>query len=261
MSHSQLISVGQRRIAYEDPVGPAGNRLPIVLIHGSSVHRAIWAPVVEALKAAYRPISFDQPGHGDSSLPAASSVGALVEVLEGLHAKLKIERSVVIGFSLGGAVAQLFHARHPHRVVALGLISTAPNFALPAEVIARWQADPLAYAEDEAALSIAPMSSKTVRDHIAALRAGVSPEGQGADLAACASWDSPADCLATACPIFLMSASDDIPRLRERAEEWARTIAGARLAIIPEAGHFMLVEQPGLCTSAMLEWLGSLNPA
>ena len=90
LSPSQLISVEQRRIAYEDPAGPAGNRLPVVLIHGSSVHRAIWAPVVEALTDAYRPISFDQPGHGGSSLPAAASVDALVDVLEALLAALGI---------------------------------------------------------------------------------------------------------------------------------------------------------------------------
>lgn len=260
MAPSQLIPLGPRQIACEDPVGPTGDRLPVVLIHGSSVHRAIWAPLVEALRRDYRPISFDHPGHGDSSLPAAASVEALAGVLEALLAALAIERLALIGFSLGGAVAQLFHARHSPRVAALGLISTAPNFALPEEVIARWRADPIAYAEDEAALSIAPMSPQTVRERIARLREGVSAEGQAADLAACADWDAPAAEPSAGCPLLLMSASHDIPRLREQAERWVRANPEARLAIIPQAGHFMLVEQPDACAAAVLDWLKRLTP-
>jgi 3-oxoadipate enol-lactonase len=252
------LTVGHRRIAYDDPVGAAAGRLPVILVHGSSVHRGIWRDVVAGLSADFRPISFDHPGHGGSSLPTAASVADLVEVLAGVYAALEIERAALIGFSLGGAVAQLFHARHRGTIAALGLISTAPCFGLPPEVIARWRADPAAYAADELALSLAPGAPEAVRERMVALRAGVSEEGQAADLTACADWTMPVPLPRIDCPLLAMTASDDIPLLQEQARRWANEVPGARLAEIAGAGHFMLVEQPERCLRAIHGWLSAL---
>jgi pimeloyl-ACP methyl ester carboxylesterase len=254
-----VLEIGSHRIAYDDPVGLAGSRLPVVLVHGSSVHRAIWAPVVERLTGQFRPIAFDHPGHGGSSLPASLSVDALTDILEGLCAALGIGRLVLIGFSLGGAVAQCFHARNPERLVALGLISTAPDFGLPDEVVARWRADPLAYAEDELKLSLAPAAPAAVRNSIAALRAAVTPEGQAADLAACADWHHSARLAGIARPLLAMTADHDVPALKEQAGRWAREIPPTHFVEIAGAGHFMLVEQPEASAAAILDWLTSLD--
>jgi 3-oxoadipate enol-lactonase/4-carboxymuconolactone decarboxylase len=259
MGDGRSVTLGLNRIGYEDPVGPGGDRLPVMLVHGSSVHRAIWDPVVETLCDRFRPISFDHPGHGQSSLPASTSADALTEILEGLYAELGIARSALIGFSLGGAVAQQFHARHPDRIAALGLISTAPNFGLPDELVARWNADPAGYAEDELSLSLAPMASAAARAQVTALRSGVSAEGQAADLTACASWNNPAGLDGIACPLLVMTASHDIPGLKDQAAQWAREFAGSRLVEIANAGHFMLIEQPEASADAILAWLISLD--
>lgn len=259
MTDGRSFIFGRNRIGYDDPVGAHSGRLPVVLVHGSSVHRAIWDPVVATLGRRYRPISFDHPGHGMSSLPGCASVEALSDLLEGLHAELGIAQSVLIGFSLGGAVAQLFHARHPDRILALGLVSTAPDFGLPNELVARWRADAAAYAEDELSLSLAPMATDATRERIVALRCGVTAEGQLADLAACASWNNPTALAGIACPLLAMTASHDIPGLKQQAARWARDVPGSRLVEIADAGHFMLAEQPEASADAILAWLISLD--
>ena len=259
MSEGRSFVFGTNRIAYEDPVGPQGDRLPVVLVHGSSVHRAIWDPVIARLRDQFRPISLDHPGHGQSSLPANNSADALTDVLAGLYAALGIVRAALIGFSLGGAVAQLFHARHPDKIAALGLISTAPHFGLPDELVARWRADPAGYAEDEASLSLAPMASADARARVTALRRGVTAEGQAADLTACASWNNSSALDGIGCPLLVMTASHDIPGLKLHAEQWAREVAQASLVEIADAGHFMLIEQPKASATAILNWLSSLS--
>jgi pimeloyl-ACP methyl ester carboxylesterase len=259
MAAGRSFVFGTNRIAYEDPVGPGGDRLPVVLVHGSSVHRAIWDPVIAALRDRFRPVSFDHPGHGQSSLPASSSAEALTDVLEGLHAALGIARSALIGFSLGGAVAQLFHARHPDQLAALGLISTAPHFGLPDELVARWRGDPAGYAEDESSLSLAPTASAEARARVTALRGGITPEGQAADLSACASWSNRSGLAGIACPLLVMTASHDIPGLKQQAEQWASGVPRASLVEIAEAGHFMLIEQPEASAAAIRDWLSSLD--
>lgn len=259
MAEGDSFIFGANRVAYEDPVGPRSDRLPVVLVHGSSVHRAIWDPVLARLRDRFRPISLDHPGHGQSSLPASSSAEALTDILEGLYAVIGVTRSALIGFSLGGAVAQLFHARHADRIAALGLISTAPHFGLPDELVARWRADPAGYAEDESSLSLAPMASADARARVTALRGGVTPEGQAADLAACAAWDNPSGLAGIACPLLVMTASHDIPGLKQQAEQWAREVPQASLIEIADAGHFMLIEQPEATATAILDWLASLD--
>jgi pimeloyl-ACP methyl ester carboxylesterase len=259
MTNARSLAIGPNRISYADPVGSASGRLPVVLVHGSSVHGAIWDPVIETLRHQFRPISLDHPGHGGSSLPASASAEALTDVLEGVLAELAIRRAVLIGFSLGGAVAQLLHRRDPGKVAALGLISTAPNFALPDELVARWRADPAGYAQDELSLSLAPMASAAARERVTALRSAVTAEGQAADLAACASWDNPAGLNGIACPLLVMTASDDIAGLKQQAEQWARDVPASRLVEIADAGHFMLVEQPKASAAAILDWLLSID--
>lgn len=259
MAGGGIVQLGAHRIHYADPTAARSDRLPVVLVHGSSVHMSIWETVIDALSEDFRPIAFSHPGHAGSSLPACPSVDALTELLERLYAELKIERSALIGFSLGGAVAQLFHDRHPGKIAALGLISTAPHFGLPEEVVARWRGDPEAYRADEESLSFAPNASPAARARIARFRREVSPEGQTADLAACADWSYPESLRGIACPLLVMTASHDIPALKDQAERWAHEISQTRLVEIADAGHFMLVEQPQAAAAAVRDWLLSLG--
>jgi pimeloyl-ACP methyl ester carboxylesterase len=59
--------------------------------------------------------------------------------------------------------------------------------------------------------------------------------------------------------LLVMTASHDIPGLKQQAEQWAREIAASRLVEIADAGHFMLIEQPGACADAMRDWLLSCD--
>ncbi len=106
--------------------GPEG-ALPVLLLHGwtASADTTWWA-VYPALHPFHPLIAIDQRGHGRGiraehpfSLEAcADDAAALLEVLE-------IERAVVAGYSLGGAVAMLLWERHPELVAGLVLSATA----------------------------------------------------------------------------------------------------------------------------------------
>ncbi len=96
----------------------AGSGPAIVLVHGITESRRTWDPLVAPLIASgYRVYAIDLRGHGDSSKVApydlATMSGDLAAVLEheGLHDAL------VIGHSLGGAVASAYAAGGPCRAV------------------------------------------------------------------------------------------------------------------------------------------------
>lgn len=103
-----------------------GEGPPVVLLHGLSATRRNVVQGSRALvKRGYRLISYDARGHGRSS-PAPSYeysdlVGDLVAVLD----HLELERTALVGSSMGAATAMAFTLENPERVPALVQITPA----------------------------------------------------------------------------------------------------------------------------------------
>ena len=95
--------------------GPA-----IIFLHGMTWDRRIWQPVVERLKDRFRCVSVDLPGHGKSDdLPCTADyrLDALASRLHQWFEVVEIERPLLVGHSLGGAIASFYAAQYPVRGV------------------------------------------------------------------------------------------------------------------------------------------------
>jgi len=109
---------------------PGGGRPDVVLVHGWTVTAdATFAPSYPALSSRYRVIAPDLRGHG-RGLPARRglTLETLADDLAATLDELAVRRAIVVGYSMGGAVAQLLWRRHPERVAGLVLCSTAQHF-------------------------------------------------------------------------------------------------------------------------------------
>lgn len=253
------ITAGDRKIAFDAPNGSGDGPGHIVLmIHGSSLNRSIWEDVGASLAGRHRPIWFDNPAHGASSGPPATSVDELADLVGELRAALGIERLLLIGHSLGGAVAQRVFARDPQGILGLGLISTAPHFGLTDEVVEHWMTDPAAYREEEIGMCVAPVTGDDVRDRLLRIRDSTSPEGQRGDLVACAAWDGRGTEHRITVPALVMTAEHDVPVIVESAQPWVDALPHGTLADIPAAGHFMMVEQPHATAKAITDWVDGI---
>ncbi|MGK5740497.1 alpha/beta fold hydrolase [Micromonospora sp. URMC 103] len=104
-----------------DSHGVDDDRPPLVLVHGLTYDRSQWAPTLRELATLdpdRRVLALDLPGHGES--PGRDSYGA-GEVTEAIHAAVTdagLDRPVLVGHSLGGALATSYAARYPTRGVA-----------------------------------------------------------------------------------------------------------------------------------------------
>ena len=103
----------------------AGSGPPVVLIHGMVNSSRHWEAVAVRLADRYTVIAPDLIGHGDSATPRGDySLGAHAAVIRDVLAALGVERSTVVGHSLGGGVAMQFFWQFPQHVERLALVSS-----------------------------------------------------------------------------------------------------------------------------------------
>ncbi|WP_205480863.1 alpha/beta fold hydrolase [Sphingomonas arenae] len=109
-------------------VAEEGQGRPLLLIHGlAGQMRNFGRAMIEDLARDYRVIRIDRPGSGYSPrLPSgrahlAEQADAVVALID----ELQLEKPVLVGHSLGGALSLAIAIRHPEKVGALALIAPA----------------------------------------------------------------------------------------------------------------------------------------
>lgn len=108
----------------EAPARPRGEA--IVLIHGFGDSAETWARVMPPLAAGRRVLAPDLAGFGRTPIPREGmSFSILVRYLDGFLDLLGIEKAVLVGNSLGGAVAIRYAVSRPGRVTRLFLLNSA----------------------------------------------------------------------------------------------------------------------------------------
>ncbi|MBU1013399.1 MAG: alpha/beta fold hydrolase [Bacteroidetes bacterium] len=101
------------------------NNPVIIFIHGFPLNKAMWNKQVGELKENYRVITYDIRGHGNSDAGDEDfSIELFVIDLLSLMDALKIDKTILCGFSMGGYIALNAIENHPERFIALLLCDT-----------------------------------------------------------------------------------------------------------------------------------------
>jgi pimeloyl-[acyl-carrier protein] methyl ester esterase len=101
-----------------------GNGRPLVMLHGWGMHGGIWADLAERLATSFQVHNVDLPGHGASELHGEFTLDGIVAQLDA-----QFDRPVIVlGWSLGGIIAQHWALRVPHKVERLVLMASTPCF-------------------------------------------------------------------------------------------------------------------------------------
>jgi pimeloyl-ACP methyl ester carboxylesterase len=113
------------------PVGyrEVGSGQPLVLIMGYAAPMEAWEPqFVDSLARRYRVVIFDNAGIGSTrALPAPLTIDAMANQTSALIGALGLGRPDVLGWSMGGMIAQALAVLHPAQVRRLVLCATFPG--------------------------------------------------------------------------------------------------------------------------------------
>lgn len=104
-----------------------------LFVHGLATSGALWRNVIEHVAPVSRCIAIDLPAHGGSQARKDASVCGMADALAELCDGLGLGQVDLVGNDTGGAVAQIFAARHPERLRSLTLTNcdTEGNFPPP----------------------------------------------------------------------------------------------------------------------------------
>ena len=133
------IEVGTTTLHVHERVGHgSAGRPALVFLHYFGGSGRTWEPVVDALAAAgWRCLAPDLRGFGKSPAPGEEwthyTVDAMADDIHGMIGRLRLERFIVVGHSMGGKVALALAARQPASLAGLALVSPSPPTPEPME--------------------------------------------------------------------------------------------------------------------------------
>lgn len=109
-----------------------GEGFPIVLLHGFGSKKESFMAQIPELSDHFKVITIDMRGAGKSSRPDYHySMDMFADDVKGLMDYLKIDNAYLVGFSLGGIIAQKFVLKYPSYVTKLILINTSGLMKIP----------------------------------------------------------------------------------------------------------------------------------
>ena len=255
----------------------AGGR-PFLLLHGFTGAKEDFAGHLDHLAAAgWHVVAPDQRGHGASDKPADEAdygFDALAGDALGLADALGWDRFVLLGHSMGGMVAQVVALGAPDRVDGLVLMDTGHGpvpverdmveraaslcrevgMAAFADVLDRAGPSPL---ETEAARKLKEARPDLVEANARKIRACSPAMYSAMALAMLDADDRLADLARVAVPTLVLVGELDGPFVKA-SRRMADAIPGARLEVVPDAGHSPQEEAPELWAKALTSFLGSL---
>jgi len=232
----------------------------ILCLHGAGGNGAVFDPLLDLLGVRHEPLAFDQPGHGRSgSFDSLGSIERMAAFTRAVWEKLDLRAPVLLGHSMGGAVALQLALDHPDEVRGLVLVGAGARFdgtgegaelmRLVSEGKARRRFDKEIYS---------PQTKPEVMQRGFMESIKTDPRAVYGDMLAIADCDLAPRLGDVSVPTLVVVGEDEKPRMLEQADLFLESIPGARRVDVAAAGHQIHLEQPGAVAAAVESFLEEL---
>ena len=231
----------------------------LLYIHGAGSNGHFAHKLLDGLSTKHSPLSFDFPGHGRSSgTESLKSVTAYSDFVYAFWKKLGVRPAVLIGHSMGGAIAMDLALRHADMVDSLVLTCTAAKFNIPDERLKIWEQVMKGRAGQPFTKdACSPATPMTIVQEGWGEQIKTDPRVRYFDLAACREVNLLGQLGQIRKPTLVLAGQDDTSTTVAQGEQIRDGISGAKLVVIPQAGHWLPIEKPQEACDAMTTFLGS----
>ncbi|UCV27378.1 alpha/beta fold hydrolase [Ferribacterium limneticum] len=267
---TRTVDVGGVAFAYRE-LGPDSG-VPVILLHHLMAVLDDWDPrIIDGIAAQRRVIAFDNRGVGASGGSVPDTIEAMGRDAIAFIRALGFKQVDLLGFSLGGGVAQMVALQAPDLVRRMILAGTGPKGGGGIDEINRVAA--LAYLK--AALTWSdprnflffprtPEGKRAAKDYFARLKERtegrdkpISLQARRAQLQAIktAGLSAPDDLSVIKQPVFVANGDRDLMVASSLSADMARRLPNARLTIYPDSGHGGVFQHYRAFVPAVLDFL------
>ena len=266
-----LIEIDGAAVHVEDTGSPEGapDAPTIVFGHGLLFSGEMFAAQVDRLRARYRCVTIDWRGQGRSpAAPAGYDMDTLTEDAVAVISGLGVGPVHYVGLSMGGFVGMRLGARHSDLLRSLTLLDTSAGpedpdkvsrYRLLAKVYrvvgmgpVRSQVLPIMFGP----AFLADPSGRPAVDAFLARLKQVDRKGMQQAIHGVADREAVTDLLPQiSVPTLVVVGADDVATPVAKSEVIVSGIWGSRLEIVPDAGHSSTIEQPGILSDLIEEFV------
>lgn len=241
---------------------------PVLLLHGIGGAAEVFTGQLAGLAPRYRALAWDAPGYGGSADPpsAPGVAGYAATVITVLH-RLAAGPAHLVGVSWGGVIATRVAAHHPEWVRSVTLADSSRGSGRTAEG-ARGMRQRVAELEERGAEEFArrraprlasPHAPARLIETLVATMGRVRLPGYRFAAEAMAGCDHSALLGGLTVPTQVLVGAEDRVTGVPESRQLASGISGARLTIVPNAGHAANQEQPAAFNRALLSFLDDVE--
>lgn len=240
----------------------------ITFAHALANNLSLWDDVAAKLGGRYRTLQFDHPGHGGTpAVPGPYNFDMLIENAVGLWDALGIEASHWAGLSIGGMMGYGLAARHPERVLSLIACDARPDAPPDYADYFQYRIDTArekgmaGLVEPSIERWFTPQSvaaNPPALDKVRAMVRATDPVGHAGCCEALKGLSFGPELASISVPTLVLGGEADKGAPADVLAAATAQIPGAKHAVIPDAGHISVLENPEAVQAVVEKFLAGL---
>ena len=249
--------VGERTF-YALYQGDVQGRTNLVLVHGAGGSHLDWPAPLRRLRGA-NVYDLDLPGHGRSEGAGRSSISAYRDFLLAFSDALGLERAVVVGHSMGGAIALDFVLHYPDRLAGLILVGSGARLRVAPAILSGILSDFEATVDLVLDYAFGPSATEQLRRLGRQRLLKTPPEVLYGDYSACDAFNVMGRLGEVRCPTLVIGGTADRLTPPKYSVYLRDHIPAADLVLVDAAGHMVMLEKPEVVNKAVSRFVASLT--
>jgi pimeloyl-ACP methyl ester carboxylesterase len=232
------------------------DRPPVLLLHGAGGSHLSWPPQIRRL-TGQRMFALDLPGHGKSEGVGRQDIDEYVKSVYEFMKAVRLSSVVMVGFSMGSAIAMSLALGYRKRVIGLGLIGSGAKLRVSASTLELLSNTSTFLSAVETVINNSYSSNVDPRVKELAVKqmAETRQSVLYGDFLACDEFDVMERVPKIQAPTLLICGSSDRMTPPSRSEFLREQIEGAQMHIVEGAGHMAMIERPDEVAGLLSEFV------
>lgn len=237
-----------------------GERPALILIHGAGGNHLYWPPNIRRL-GGYRVFAPDLPGHGKSGGRGQQTISAYADSIRDWMDTIGLHSAILVGHSMGSAIALDLALNHRQHVTALTLLGAGARMRVNPTLIEAASSQTTFHIAIDNIIdwSFATDTPQELKDLAAKRMMEIRPSVLHGDFLACDTFDVSEQLGEINKPTLIICGKEDQMTPPRNSQFLEDQIPDASLAVLPNAGHMLMLEQPGQAADVLLDFIDNIH--